>query len=205
MSLFTHPKLTNDFKRELDLVRDADPAVRLRAKPAFSCLSKIDGGAPLLFKALHRCAPLIAVPGVQHKPGIWVSPPPTSIGDTVGIVIGQDGKGNLRCCASNTMAQPAVPKAASRPAGFFEAYDALRSTAAQAGLLHDTISRVAASLDQMDLVNRLAAEGQRYRTMPAYLVVWPPAGEPLFFATTLVVEGLPQTNAKLAFAGRVQP
>lgn len=200
--LFNHPKLTNDFRRELNFVLDAEPEVRAKARQPFMWINEM-GAAPLLFKALSECAPLCAVSGLDKKPSFWLAPPPSGLGHHIGIVIGLDNKGTPRCCATNTLPLPVITDGDKPLKDFFVAFDALRSQADQTTHIHRAISQAAAG-GHMDWVNQVASEGQRYRTMPAYLVALI-REVPSFYATTILIEGPRQMDPTRAFTGKVRP
>ena len=157
---------------------------------------------PALNKALTRCAPMIPVYGVEkNKPSHWVSPAPAGTGNHIGIVISLDDKGALRCSATNMLKQP-VKTDAPRQAKFFEKFDTLRSTAEQTKLIGDAVDS-AASNGHLGEVERVSAEGQRYRTMPIHVVVLD-GDKQHFFTTTALVQAAPQTDRKLEWTGKLK-
>jgi hypothetical protein len=201
MSAWLAPHLNNDFKRNLSALNDSPATTRTDTNALFAWLVEHDA-VPVLNKALTRGAPLLPVYGLEKdKPSHWVSPAPSGAENHVDIVIGLDDKGALRCVASNILTKPTKTEA-SYPAKFFEKFDALKSTAEQAKLIGAVID-AAASNGHLDEVERVSAEGQRYRTMPIHLVVLD--GEKQhFFTTTALVEGPPQTDCKLGWVGKVK-
>jgi hypothetical protein len=195
---FTHPKLSNDFQRESAFFRDADPAVRAKASEPFIWLVN-NKAEPLLYSALARFAPLVPIAGLDGKPELWRSPPPSGLGGHVGIVIGLNTNGELRCVGSNCMPVPGKPTS-SAPPEFFKTYDALRTIADQVNHIHQTIC--AAASPHLVRVESVCAEGQRYRTLPIFLAILDGAKHH-FYATTSLVEGPRQTNSKLLATGKV--
>ena len=201
MSAWLAPHLNNDFKRNLSALNDSPTTTRTDTDALFAWLIEHDA-VPVLNKALTRGAPLLPVYGLEKdKPSHWVSPAPAGTGNQIGIVIGVDDKGAVRCSASNMLKKPAKTEAAC-PAKFFEKFDVLKSTAEQAKLIGDAIDS-AASNGHLDEVERVSAEGQRYRTMPINLVVMD-GDKQHFFCTTALVEGQQQSDRKLEWTGKVK-
>ena len=201
MSAWLAPHLNNDFKRNLSALNDSPTTTRTDASALFAWLIEHDA-VPVLNKALTRGAPLLPVYGLEKdKPSHWTSPAPAGTGNQVGIVIGLDDKGALRCSATNMLKQPAKTEVPC-PAKFFEKFDALKSTADQATLIGAVVDS-AASNGHLDEVERVSAEGQRYRTMPIHLVVLD-GDKQHFSTTTALVEGPPQTDRKLQWTGKLK-
>ena len=201
MSAWLAPHLNNDFKRNLSALNDSPTTTRTDTNSLFAWLVDHDA-VPVLNKALTRGAPLLPVYGLEKdKPTHWVSPAPAGTGNQVGIVIGLDDKGALRCTVTNMVKQP-VKTEVPCPAKFFEKFDVLKSTAEQAKLIGTAIES-AASNGHIDEVERVSAEGQRYRTMPIHLVVLD-GDKQHFFTTTALVEGPPQTDRKLEWTGKLK-
>ena len=201
MTLWTHPKLQNDFKYELDIARDADPAVRAKAREAFKWISK-NKAEKLLFDALAQCAPLTPSMGVQGRPELWRSPPPSGAGNCVGIVMTLDEKGKLRCDGSNTLTEP-EQTADPFPPDFLKKFDAAASSAAKDRVIQQAISCAASAGQHMAEVERVFREGRHYRTMPISLVVID-GDKQYLYATTALVEGPRQSKLALEFTGSLK-
>lgn len=198
-NVFTHPLLTNDFQRELDIAGSTNSEVKTKANPAFGWIAK-HTGSPLLFKTLGQCLAFKVTPGIQKQPAMMTSSPPGGPDQCAVIVVGMDSKGVLRACASNAVRKPARTEDPC-PVKLFETFDALRSKAGQVELLHRVVSSVA-SKEHLDWVERMYAEGQRYRTSPLILVVLD-GEKQYFYATTALVEGPQQTDRSLEWTGKV--
>lgn len=201
MSAWLAPHLKNDFKRELEALNNSPTTTRTDANALFAWLIE-HAAVPLFNKALTRCAPMIPVYGVaKNKPSHWVSPAPAGTGNHIGIVIGVDVKGAVRCSASNMLKMPVKTEVPCQ-AKFFEKFDTLKSTAEQTKLIGDAVDS-AASNGHLGEVERVSTEGQRYRTMPIYLVVLD-GNKQHFFATTALVEGPQQTDRSLEWTGKLK-
>ena len=196
---FNHPLLTNDFQRELAIAGSTSSEVKAKANPLFVWAIK-HLASPLLFKTLGQCLALKVTPGIQKQPAMGTSTPPGGPDQGAVIVIGRDGKGALRACASNAVPKP-VRTEDPCPVKFFETFDALRSKAGQVELLHQVVSSVA-SKGHMDWVERVYTEGQRYRTSPISLIVLDEEKQ-YFYATTALIQGPQQIDRTLEWTGNV--
>jgi hypothetical protein len=193
--LLTHPLLKNDFQRELPPAADKSQ----KANPAFTWL--VDHNAKqLLFKAISQCTTFKPTPGLDGKPSHWTAPPPCGPDQCSVIVMGLDGKGALRACASNAVPKP-VRIEDPCPVKFFETFDALRSKAGQVERLHQVVSSVA-SKEHMDWVDRVFKEGNRCRTSPIFLIVLD-GEKQYFYATTALIQGPQQIDRTLEWTGKV--
>ena len=199
MSIFSHPKLKNEFQTELNLAGSQNSEVSAKANPVFTWIAKHKAG-PLLFKALAQHTNFKPTPGLERKPSHFTSPPPGGRDYCIGIVMTLDDKGKLWACATNAMTTP-VKTENCCPTKFPEAYSALRSTAAQIKLIHDAIS-CAASKEHLDWVERAFEAGQHYRTSPIFLVVLD-GDKQFFYATTALVQGPQQIDRSLECTGKV--
>jgi hypothetical protein len=113
--------------------------------------------------------------------------------------MGLDKEGGLRCVGSNAIPMP-TKSTAPLAADFFKSYDDLRLPTDRAGLIHQAVCVAAKS--HADWIDAVCAEGQRYRTMPIFLVVLD-GDRHHFYATTCLVDGPRQTNTKLVTTQKV--
>ena len=198
-SIFSHPKLTNEFQTELDIVGSQNSEVRAKANPVFTWVAKHKAG-PLLFKALAQRTNFKATPGLERRPSHWTAPPPGGSDYCIGIVLTLDDKGLPLAFASNAIPEP-VKTEESSPANFAETFNALHSTTAQIKAIHQAVS-CAASKEHMDWCGRIFQEGKRYGASSIFLVALD-ADKCHFYATTALVEGIQQTDRTLERTGRV--
>ena len=199
MNLFQHPALTNDFKREIDFARSVDPTLRAKAREPF-ITAETAGISPILFTALGRCVPLRPVPGAATKPCIWLSPQ-TGPDNHIAIVIFADGRDDPICAATNAMPPP-VKTSDPCPNDFAVLYQKLRSNADQIKLIHDAVSAAASA--QLETVERVCAESNRYRTATIHFLLLA-QGKPHYYVTTALVEGERQYDKSRQWTGRVRP
>lgn len=194
-------KLVTFIAEQSKLLHDADPAERAKTHEVFRWLDA-NSAFDLLVNALTRCAPVKAIKGVEDKPSLWLSPPPAGQGHHAAVVIGVPEKGPARCVASNQIVQPNKESKASCPKNFFQLFDTSKLPADQIQLIQQAVN--AACIDHMEVVEKICAECQKFRTMAAFIVILT-ADKPLVFITTLIATGPPQKNLKLAFTGKVAP
>jgi hypothetical protein len=193
---FAIPKFTHAFRDNLNMARDADPDIRAAANLAMKWIS--DNTAE---KLLYQALSLAAKPKTVADTAMWLFPPPNGLGKHVAVLLGLDAKGHLRCLVSNEITQPVKDATAKSPAPkSIDAFNTLRSTSAQRDLIQLAVN--AACADQLDMVDQLCAESQKFRTMAAFVVVLT-ADKALVFVTPLVVYGPAQTNPTQPFTGRV--
>lgn len=194
-------KLSTFLTDQLKKLRDAAPAERAKAHEAFKWIDA-NNAFDLLVNALARCAPLKVMKGVEDLPNLWLSPPPFGQGHHAAIVLGLPEKGAVRCVSSNEIVQPGKESKASCPKTFFQLFDTSKLTGDQVQLVQQAVN--AACADQLELVEQICAECQKFRTMAVFIVVLT-ADKPLLFVTTLLATSPQQKNPKLAFTGKVAP
>lgn len=194
-------KLSTFITDQLNLLRDADPAERIKTHQVFQWLDA-NNALDLLVNAVTRIAPVRAMKGVEDQPNLWLSQSPCGQGRHASLVFGLPDKGAVRCVASNDIVQPGKESKASCSKDFFRLFDTSKSTADQTLLIQQAVN--AACADQMELVEKVCVVCQKFRTMAAFIVVLT-ADKPLVFVTTLVATGPQQKNLKLAFTGKVLP
>ncbi|MCM2340860.1 hypothetical protein [Rhodoferax sp.] len=198
---FQHPALTSDIRAALNLPRDADPAARAKANPAMQWVTD-HHAEKHIFQALALTTTPKPIADASGRPSMWLCPPPGGMGNHVGILITADPQGNIRCVASNLITQPIQDSKATLPDTTPDAISALRSKDDTQRLIQQAVN--AACMANMDQVQKLCAESQRFKTTALFLVVVTD-GPPLVFMTTLVIQGPRQPNPKLIFTGKVLP
>lgn len=194
-------KLSTFIADQLKLLRDADPTERAKAHQVSQWLDS-NNAFGVVVNALTRCAPVKAVMGVEGQPNLWLSPPPCGQGHHVGIVVGPPEKGAVRCVSTNEIVQPGKESKACCPKNLFQLFDTSKLTADQTLLIQQVVN--AACADQLELVEQICVECQKFRTMAAFIVVLT-ADKPLLFVTTLLATSPQQKNLKQAFTGKVAP
>jgi hypothetical protein len=194
---FAITKFTHAFRDQLNMARDADPDIRAAVNLAMKQIN--DNNAE---KLLYQALSLAAKPKPVADTAMWLFPPPNGLGKHVAFLLGLDAKRHMRCWVSNEITQPVKEATAAKsPApNSIDAFNALKSTSAQRDLIQLAVN--AACADQLDLVEQVCAESQKFRTMAAFVVVLT-ADKPLVFVTPLVVYGPAQTHPTHTFTGKV--
>lgn len=198
---FQHLALSSDIRTALNLTRDADPTIRANANAAMQWVTD-HKAEKHIFQAISLTAAPKPLADASGRISMWLCPPPDGMGKHVGILIAADDKGNVRCVASNQIAQPVNDDKAVFPNKVIDAINALRSKDDAKHLIQQAIN--AACTSEIEQVQKLCAESQRYNTMTAFLVV-ATNEKPLLFMTTLLIQGPRQGNPKLVFTGKVLP
>lgn len=199
--LYAHPRFAHAFRDQLNMARDAEPGIRAAVNLAMKWISE-NNTEKLLYQALSLTTKPKPVADASGHPSIWICPAPSVAGNHVAIVMGLDTRGHPRCVASNAIAQPTKETSATKslcPKNI-EAFNVLRMTAEQTNLIQQAIN--AACADQLEMVEKVCAECQRFRTMAAFIVVLT-AAKPLVFVTPMVIHGPAQPNTAPSFTGKV--
>ena len=198
--LYSHPRFTHAFRDEFNMARDANPDIRAAVHVVMQWIAANNAEKPL-YQGLSLATKPKPVADASGHPSMWLCPSPIGLGNHVAVVMGLDVKGQLRCMASNAIAQPSKDAAAkSTCAKSIDAFNALKSTAEQTKLIQDAVNAVCG--DQLELVEQVCGLSQKFRTMAAFVVVLT-VDKPLVFVTPLVVYGPAKTNPPDAFTGKV--
>lgn len=199
--IYSHPRFSHAFRDQLNMPRDANPDIRAAVNLAMKWFNE-NNAVKLLYQALSLAAKPKPVADASGQPSMWLFPAPGGRGNHVAVVIGLDEKGHLRCLASNEISQPVKEATAAKsPAPKnIDAFNALKSAAAQRDLIQLAVNAACAA--ELDLVEQVCAESQKFRTMAAFVVVLT-ADKPSVFVTPLVVYGPALTNPAHAFTGKV--
>jgi hypothetical protein len=200
-SPFAHPKFTHAFRDQLNMARAADPEIRAAVNLAMKWINDNNAEKPL-YQSLSLATKTTPVAGASGQTIMCLFPALAGQGHHAGIIMGPDAKGHLRSWVSNEISQPVKEATAAKsPAPKnIDAFNALKSTAAQRDLIQLAVN--AACADQLDLVEQVCAESQRFLTTAGFVVILS-ADKPLLFVTPLVVYGPAQTNPAHAFTGKV--
>ena len=196
-SPFVPPKFDHPFRDQFNMTRDADPDIRAAANLAIKWIND-NNAERLLYQALS----LATKPKPVADTAMWLFPPHNGLGKHVAALMGLDAKEHMRCLVSNEITQPVKDATAAKsPAPKnMEIFNTLKSASAQRDLIQLAVNAACAA--QLDLVEQVCAESQKWRTMAALVVVLT-ADKPLVFVTPLVVFGPAQTHPAHTFTGKV--
>lgn len=198
--IYSHPRFTHACRDQLNLARDANPEIRAAGNLALQWIAA-NNADKLLYQGLSLSTKPKPVADASGHPSMWLCPTPNGLGNHVAVVMGLDEKGHVRCMASNAIAQPANGTSENLHAPkTIDAFNTLKSTSAQRDLIQLAVN--AACTNQLDMVEQVCSESQRFRTMAAFVVVLS-ADKPLVFMTPLVIYGPAQTDPAQSFTGKV--
>ena len=155
-----------------------------------------------LFKALDKFCPLYPLVSYYGQPSIWLSPPPSGAGNTVGIIIGRDSSNRLRIIGSNFINNPAgsinVPTKS-----FFDTYDSLGgSSLAISRLIENEISSRMTE-DNFKRAKEIEDEAFKFRTMPIYILVIDDGSTYLGMDVALVTASRRPSDMSYEYAGEI--
>ncbi len=196
------PRFSHDFGREFAKVDSPNSEISVTALDIFKWLKK-NKVQDRLYSALNnKCLQFKPRYGLLHKRSQFGASTPSEQGAT-GIIIGFDGKGQLRCIASNALPKPTACKPDDTIPPDLVDKLSVRGIAntAQLDLMHKAMS--IAAKDKMDWVDRVCDEGIRHRISPIFLLVID-GSEVHFYCTTALIDVLTaQTDLSLQWTGQV--
>lgn len=188
------------FGYEMSLVEDRSSHWPLIPDPLFNWLDK-NNLTKTLLGVLEKLCPLHPVVSYKGYVSLWLSPPPSGAGNTVGIIIGRDKSSRLRIIGTNFMNNPT--KLSNRPSEcVFEAFDALggQELAIYRLITNEIGARMTS--EEVKISNIIEREACKYRTMPIYILVID--GDKSYFGIdTAVVTGDYPSDMSYEFAGEL--
>lgn len=188
------------FGYEMSIAEDVSFDSFLSPNPLFIWLHKNKLNKKL-FEALDTFCPLYPVTSYYSQISLWLAPPPSGSGNTVGIIIGKDKSNRPRIIGTNFMNNPA--RSINTPnESVFEAFDALGgNTSAIYRLIENEISARMTS-EEVAISKIIEHEAYKYRTMPIYILVID--GDKSYFSIdTAVVTGDFPSDMDYEFAGEI--
>jgi hypothetical protein len=149
----------------------ADPTCHgfLPPNPLFTWL-KVNNLNNHLYKALDLLCPLFPVNCYPDQPSIWLSPPPSGAGNSVGIIIVRDNHNCLKMYGTNFMSDPTRAVNTPNP----HLLNALNLMAGNSmgtsRLIEDEISAQMTS-GNYERAKEIESEAFKFRTMSVYILV----------------------------------
>jgi hypothetical protein len=207
-SLWLDPNAGNLFRDEFRLIDDLkiDPWLE-QTSSYFKPLSMyrwIDqkNGVQLFFKGLACLAPMFPVAAYRGQVAVWISPPPSGLGNAIYIVMGHDKDGQLRLVGCNYFTAPKKRSGSTlAESTFFEQFD----QAAQHVQLELVKHTVEASIqpEDMSLVLNICRECEHFHTMPVFITVLTTEGS-MFHAGKAVIDGVKPADCSYEFFGEIK-
>lgn len=189
------------FGLEMRIAEEANYSNIPEPNPLFVWLNENNLNSDL-FKALDKLCPLHPVVSYNGNTSLWLSPPPSGSGNTVGIIIGKDISGQLRIIGTNFMNNPDRRFTCKPSKNIFEDFDAIfNSPLSIYNLIENEInSRMTSEVVAISKI--IEREAFKYRTMPIYILLID--GDKSYFAIdTAVVSGDYPSDMSYEFAGEV--
>lgn len=186
LSPWIDAKKQNLFKYEFQLAAESLSGASFAPMPIYSWILD-NGGVDLFFRGLARFAPMFPTLGYRNKVAVWISPPPSGLGNAIYLVMGRDAQNKLRLMGGNYFSDPQprteLPKSS---AAFFTDLDCSNERK-KLVLIKETVEKSIQPAD-VELIRNIQAECAHISTMPIYITVLTNAGS-LFHVGKAIIEG----------------
>jgi hypothetical protein len=187
------------FGYELSIAKDHSVHEYWKPDPFFSWIHA-NNAEDILFRALIKLAPLHPVVSYQGDTSIWVSPPPSGSGNTVGIIIGKDKLGTIRLIGTNLMSTPNNSSGLPEP-NIFSSFNLIKNGLDKSFFIQKQIGLRMTS-DEVINSKVVDREARKYRTMAIYVLAI--ADDANYFAIdTAVVDGNYPSDMRKEFVGEI--
>ena len=161
-----------------------------------------NNGENLFFKGLARLAPMFSLCAYHGQVAIWISPPPSGLGNAIYLVMGHDKDQQLRLVGGNYFTEPKPQKgSATSGSEFFAQYDQV-DLRGQLQLVKDTVEASIQSKYASLLLN-IQRECEHFHTMAIYVTVLTDPGS-MFHAAKAVIEGVKPADFSYEFFGEIK-
>jgi hypothetical protein len=161
-----------------------------------------NNGENLFFKGLARLAPMFELHAYHGQVAVWISPPPSGLGNAIYLVMGHDKDQQLRMVGGNYFTEP-KPQEGSATSGseFFAQYDQADQRG-QLQLVKDTVEASIQS-EYAGLLLNIQRECEHFHTMAIYVTVLTDPGS-MFHAAKAVIEGVKPADFSYEFFGEIK-
>jgi hypothetical protein len=187
------------FGYELSIAKDQSVHDYWKPDPLFLWVHS-NNVEDILFRALIKLAPLHPVVSYQGDTSVWVSPPPSGSGNTVGIIIGKDKFGTIRLIGTNLMSTPGNSSGLPEQ-NIFDSFDLIEYELAKSIFIQKQIGLRMTS-DEVCNSRIIEREARKYRTMAIYILAITDGGN-LFAIDTAAVDGNYPSDMSKEFAGKI--
>jgi len=161
-----------------------------------------NNGVHLFYRGLARYAPMFKVIGYHGQEALWISPPPSGLGNAIYIVMGRDKSGELRLVGGNYFTEPRSRSGASQDsARFFEQYDKV-DVSSQLQLVKQIVE-MSIKPKQSALVQNIRQECEHFHTMAIFITVLTDP-DSMFHAVKAVIEGVKPADFSYEFFGEIK-
>lgn len=159
-------------------------------------------GEALFLRGLSRLAPMFPVLAYHGQVAVWISPPPSGLGNAIYLVMGHDKDQQLRLVGGNYFSEPTRQSGPTLSgAAFFTQYDQADERD-RLQLLRDTVE-ASIQPDDISLLLSISRECEHFHTMPIYITVLTNTGS-MFHAAKAVVEGVKPADFSYEFFGEIK-
>ena len=159
-------------------------------------------GVQLFYRGLARYAPMFKLIGYHGQEALWISPPPSGLGNAIYIVMGRDKSGELRLVGGNYFTEPRSRSGGSQDsARFFEQYDKV-DVSSQLQLIKQIVE-MSIKPKQSALLKNIRQECEHFQTMAIYITVLTDSGS-IFHAGKAVIEGVKPADFSYEFFGEIK-
>lgn len=196
---------TNCFRDEFRLIKDLMIDTWLKDMgPYFTPIEPYEwiyknNGESLFFKGLARLAPMFPVVAYHEQVALWISPPPSGLGNAIYLVMGYDKDKRLRLVGGNYFTEPNLQNGPTLSAtAFFEKYDQ-EDLRGQLELVRKTVEASIKTADARLLLN-IRRECEHFHTMAIYITILNDSGS-MFHAGKAVIEGVKPADFSYEFFG----
>jgi hypothetical protein len=192
---------TNLFSYEFQLAKEKLPYENFKPLAVYDWIHR-HGGERLFFKGLARLAPMFPVIAYRDQVAVWISPPPSGLGNAIFMVMGHDSAGRLRLVGGNYFSAP-KPRSGSVPKAldFFDKYDR-SDDYHKRQLVADTVMQ-SISPEDKTLLCSIDRECEHFHTMAVYITVLTHDGS-LFHAAKAVIEGSKPADFSYEYFGEIK-
>ena len=191
----------NLFRDEFQLARENLPGEYFTPIEPYRWIFQ-NNGENLFFKGLARLAPMFPVVAYHEQVALWISPPPSGLGNAIYLVMGHDKDQQLRLVGGNYFTE-AKPRNGPTTSGaeFFAQYDQA-DLRRQLQLVKDTVEASIQS-EYASLLLNIQRECEHFHTMAIYVTVLTDPGS-MFHAAKAVVEGVKPADFSYEFFGEIK-
>lgn len=159
-------------------------------------------GQDLFFRGLARLAPMFPLISYKGDVAVWLSPPPSGLGNVICMVMAQDKHGQLRVVGGNYFSNISKQKGATvEGSKFFEKYDCANQRGKH-DLVKNTVE-ISIQAKDIDLIRNVRRECEDFHTMPIYITALTNKGS-LFHVGKALIEGVKPSNFSYEFFGEIK-
>lgn len=181
----------------------ADPTCHgfLPPNPLFTWL-KVNKLNDSLYKTLDQLCPLFPVNCYPDQPSIWLSPPPSGAGNSVGIIIGRDINNRLKIFGTNFMSDPTRALNTPNP-HLFGALDLMAGNSLGISRLIEDEIGAQMTRENYERAKEIENEAFKFRTMSVYILVIDGAKTFMGMDVALATAARRPSNMSYEFAGEI--